>query len=380
MQAIIAILAGDGIGPEVTTEAVRVLDAVAARFNHSFVYLNAKIGGAAIDAVGNPLPTETLETCRRADAILLGAVGGPRWDRLAQHLRPEQGLLRLRKTLALYGNLRPVRTHAPLVDRSPIRAERLRGCDLLLVRELTGGIYFGERTEGRAQASDRCSYTAHEVERVVRLACRLAASRKGRLTSVDKANVLATSRLWRAVVDDIVTREFPNICVEHLLVDAAAMYLIQEPSRFDVVVTENMFGDILSDEASVLTGSMGMLPSASIGEAGVGLYEPIHGSAPNLAGRGVANPYGAILSAAMMLETSLQLPAEAQAVATAVEHALQSGVLTADLCSSPRSNASASSTPPASTEAAGRFVAEAILGDASVDRPSDDGVALHPAT
>jgi len=332
MHARIAVLAGDGIGAEVTTEAVRALEAVAARFDHRFAFESALLGGAAIDATGEPLPAATLALATQADAILLGAVGGPKWSDPDAKVRPEQGLLQLRKSLGLFANLRPVVPHPAVLDASPIKAELLRGVDIMVVRELTGGIYFGEKSRTATEAIDVCRYTLAEIERVVRLAASLARGRRGKLTSVDKANVLETSRLWRATVNRIMPAEFPDVMVEHLLVDSAAMHLLQRPRDFDVIVTENMFGDILTDEASVLAGSMGLLPSASLSaDARGGVFEPIHGSAPDIAGRGIANPYAAILSAAMLLRYSLLLPAEAQALENAVDRAISSGALTADL-------------------------------------------------
>jgi 3-isopropylmalate dehydrogenase len=332
MHARIAVLAGDGIGAEVTAEAVRALESVAARFDHRFVFESALLGGAAIDATGEPLPAATLALAMRADAILLGAVGGPRWSDPDARVRPEQGLLQLRKALGLFANLRPVVPHPAVLDASPIKADLLRGVDIMVVRELTGGIYFGEKSRTATQAVDVCRYTLAEIERVVRLAANLARGRRGKLTSVDKANVLETSRLWRSAVNRIMPAEFPDVVVEHMLVDSAAMHLLQRPRDFDVIVTENMFGDILTDEASMLAGSMGLLPSASLSaDARGGVFEPIHGSAPDIAGRGIANPYAAILSAAMLLRYSLLLPTEAQALEKAVDRAISAGALTADL-------------------------------------------------
>jgi 3-isopropylmalate dehydrogenase len=332
MKALIAVLAGDGIGGEVTAEAVRALSKVGARFNHQFEFQPALIGGAAIDATGVPLPPATLDLAQRADAILLGAVGGPKWSDPNAQVRPEQGLLRLREALGLFANLRPVVPHPAVLDASPIKAERLRGVDIMVVRELTGGIYFGAKTRTATEATDLCRYSRAEIERVVRLAAGLARARRKKLTSVDKANVLETSRLWRATVDLIMPAEFPDVAVEHVLVDAAAMHLLQRPRDFDVIVTENMFGDILTDEASMLAGSMGLLPSASLGAGRRGgLFEPIHGSAPDIAGRGIANPYAAILSAALLLRYSLQLHGEAEALEGAVNQAINGGALTADL-------------------------------------------------
>jgi 3-isopropylmalate dehydrogenase len=342
MNALIAILPGDGIGPEVTAEAARVLRAVARRWGHTFELREAALGGCAIDATGSALPEPTLALCRAADAVLLGAVGGPRWDDPAARVRPEQGLLGLRSELGVYANLRPVRVHRALRHASPLRPERLDGVDLLVVRELTGGIYFGHKSRepvanGGERATDVCAYETREIERVVRAAATLARGRRGRLASVDKANVLETSRLWRATTTRVLAEEFPDVALEHLLVDACAMHLLRRPADFDVIVTENMFGDILTDEASMLAGSIGLLPSASIGDpvpgraTRPGLYEPIHGSAPDLAGRGVANPLGAILSVAMLLRTSLGLSAEAAAVEAAVDAVIEEGILTGDL-------------------------------------------------
>jgi 3-isopropylmalate dehydrogenase len=332
MEARIAVLAGDGIGPEVTAEAVRALEQVAARFGHRFEFESALLGGAAIDATGEPLPAATLEQAMRADAVLLGAVGGPKWSDPNAAVRPEQGLLQLRKALGLFANLRPVVPHPAVLDASPIKPEILRGVDIMVVRELTGGIYFGEKSRTATEAVDVCRYSVVEIERVVRLAANLARDRRGKLTSVDKANVLETSRLWRSTVNLIMPAEFPDVTLEHLLVDSAAMHLLQRPRDFDVIVTENMFGDILTDEASMLAGSMGLLPSASLSdEARGGVFEPIHGSAPDIAGRGIANPYAAILSAALLLRYSLRLSAEAQALENAVNQAIGAGVLTADL-------------------------------------------------
>jgi 3-isopropylmalate dehydrogenase len=330
MRARIAVLSGDGIGPEVVAEGIRLLQAVAKRYGHQFELAEAKIGGAAIDAVGAPLPPATLEVCRRADAVLLGAVGGPKWDKLT-NTRPESGLLELRKGLGLFANLRPVAPDAPLLYASPIKPELLHGVNVLVVRELTGGIYFGEKQREAKRAVDTCVYTDEEVARVVRVAARLARARKKQLVSVDKANVLMTSRLWREVTERVIKDEFPDVSLQHLLVDAFAMHIIKRPADFDVVVTENMFGDILTDEASMLSGSIGMLPSASLGEGSRGLYEPIHGSAPDIAGKGVANPYGTLRSVGMLLRHSLGLPDEASAVEQSISRAIAEGYLTADL-------------------------------------------------
>jgi 3-isopropylmalate dehydrogenase len=331
MKATIAVLGGDGIGPEVTDQAVRVLQAVAQKFGHAFEFTPALIGGAAIDATGSALPPATIEACRRSAAVLLGAVGGPQWSDPNAKVRPEQGLLELRKVLGLFANLRPVRTIPTMLDASPLKPEVITGADIMVVRELTGGIYFGRKSRTADTAEDVCTYTVTEIERVTRVAGRLAMGRSKRIASVDKANVLETSRLWRSVVERVLRAEFPEVALEHMLVDAAAMHLIRRPTSFDVLLTENMFGDILTDEASMIAGSLGLLPSASLGETTVGLYEPIHGSAPDIAGRGIANPYGTILSAAMLLRHSLGLESEARAVEAAVEASLAAGVRTADL-------------------------------------------------
>ncbi len=350
MHADIAVLPGDGIGPEVTTAAVAVLEAVGRRHGHQFSLRDYAIGGAAIDACGDPLPAATLVACRDADAVLLGAVGGPKWSAPDAKVRPEQGLLALRKALGLYANLRPVQPHPATLGASPIKPHLLAGVDLLVVRELTGGIYFGEKSRDGDTARDVCEYSAMEVERVVRRACTLARQRRGHVTSVDKANVLETSRLWREVATRVAHDEFPDITLEHQLVDSMAMHLLSKPRAFDVVVTENMFGDILTDEASMLAGSLGLLPSASLGYGRLGLYEPIHGSAPDIAGRGIANPVGAILSAAMLLRHSLGLEAEATRVEQAVSATLDDRVFGADL----------SAATPASTVAITRAVLQRL--------------------
>ena len=331
METLITLLPGDGIGPEVIRSARRVLDVVADKFGHSFDFREALMGGAAIDAVGDPLPPETIEHCRAASAVLLGAVGGPKWSDPNASIRPEQGLLKLRATLGVYANIRPVKVYAELADASPLKTERLQGVDMLVIRELTGGIYFGEKTRTETTASDVCAYSAGEIERIVRVAANLAAGRRSKLCSVDKANVLETSRLWRDVTDRLMASEFPDIEVETLLVDAAAMHLLSRPADFDVIVTENMFGDILTDEASMLAGSLGMLPSASLGDGHAGLYEPIHGSAPDIAGQGKANPCATIASAAMLLRHSLGLDEEAAAVEKAIAAAIAGGARTADI-------------------------------------------------
>jgi 3-isopropylmalate dehydrogenase len=353
VRARIAVIAGDGIGLEVTDEAVRSLARIAERCGHSFEFEAALLGGAAIDATGEALPAATLEICRRADAVLLGAVGGPKWSDPNAKVRPEQGILQLRKALGLFANLRPVVPHPAVLDASPIKAELLRGVDIMVVRELTGGIYFGEKQRTATEATDVCRYTVTEIERVVRAAAVLARARRRKLTSVDKANVLETSRLWRSVVERIMPAEFSDVAFEHMLVDSAAMHLLRRPRDFDVIVTENMFGDILTDEASMLAGSMGLLPSASLGEPGRGgLFEPIHGSAPDIAGRGIANPYAAILSAAMLLRYALKLESEARLIEAAVSRAIDSGVLPADLAPGGKS--------AATTRAAGDAVLAAL--------------------
>lgn len=330
----IAVLPGDGIGQEVVPEAVKALQVVAREGGVGLEFEQALVGGVAIDAHGTPCPEATLALCRAADAILFGAVGGPKWDALEPDRRPERGLLTLRKSLDLYANLRPAKLYPMLLDASPLKRSVVEGADLLVVRELTGGLYFGEprgieKTEGGLRGYNTMSYTSAEIERVARLAFGVARQRRGRLTSVDKANVLVVSQLWRQVVTE-VAREFPDVHLEHLLVDACAMALISDPRRFDTIVTENTFGDILSDEAAILAGSMGMLPSASLGGR-TALYEPVHGSAPDIAGQGIANPLAAVLSAAMLLRHSLDLPKEADRVEGAVRRALEAGFRTRDI-------------------------------------------------
>jgi 3-isopropylmalate dehydrogenase len=344
MEFQIAVLPGDGIGPEVAAEGTKVLAAVGERFGHTFHTGEALIGGIAIDTTGLPLPDDTLALCQRSDAVLLGAVGGPQWDNPDAEVRPEQGLLGIRKALGLFANLRPVAVHPLMTSRSPLRAELLDGVDLVVVRELTGGIYFGEKRRERAPdgewASDECRYTQAEVERIVRAAATLARARRGKLTLVDKANVLETSRLWRSITTRLMRDEFADLSYEHMLVDACAMHLLRRPADFDVIVTENMFGDILTDEASMLAGSMGMLPSASLGSViegrttRMGLYEPIHGSAPDIAGQGKANPLATILSVAMLLRLSLGLEQEAATVEAACAATIDAGTVTGDIASS----------------------------------------------
>ena len=322
----IVLLPGDGIGPEIVAATRRVFDAAG-----DFAFAEHPVGGASIDAHGTALTDEVLEACRASDAVLLAAVGGPKWDTTDPAApRPEQGLLGLRKELGLYANLRPVRPSEPLLGASPLREERIRGTDLLVVRELTGGIYFGDSGRDGDVAHDNCEYSVAEIERIARIAFDAAAGRRGRVTSVDKANVLETSRLWRETVIAIAA-EHPDVELDHMLVDNAAMQLVANPARFDVILTENLFGDILSDEASMLTGSLGMLPSASLGDDGPGLFEPVHGSAPDIAGQGIANPLATILSAAMLLRHGLAMPDEAEAIERAVEGALADGLRTPDL-------------------------------------------------
>src|ERR671937_1593933 len=331
----IAVLPGDGIGQEVTPEAVRVLRAVGKRAGATFEFEEALIGGAAIDATGRPLPPETLALCRRADAILFGAVGGPRWDDLPQEQRAERGLLAIRKELDLYANLRPAKCFPMLVDASPLKRSVVEGTDLMVIRELTGGLYFGEPrgietfADGGARAINTMSYTSREIERVARVGFDVARKRKKKLTSVDKNNVLVVSQLWREVVTK-VAKDYPDVTLDHVLVDNCAMALVHRPTQFDTIVTENTFGDILSDEAAILAGSMGMLPSASLGGS-VGLYEPVHGTAPDIAGQGIANPIAAILSAAMLLRYSLNMVGEADRVEAAVRRVLEAGHRTKDI-------------------------------------------------
>lgn len=341
-SATIVVFAGDGVGPEVMTEARRVLDAVSTKFGHQFQLDDRLIGGSAIDAYGVAIRAEDIRAAGEADAVLLGAVGGPKWDNPSSKVRPEQGLLAIRKALGLYANLRPVSVFPALEDASPLKPEIVRGVDVVVVRELTGGIYFGKpsyRVQERRGwlAVDTLVYRQHEIERVLRLAFEIARGRRSHVVSVDKANVLESSRLWRSIATRIGT-EYPDVTLQHALVDSMAMHLITRPSRFDVIVTENMFGDILTDEASVLAGSIGLLPSASLGAPRankngrrLGLYEPIHGSAPDIAGQGKANPIGTILSVAQMLRTSLGLDAEAAAVEAAVSASIDAGVRTGDI-------------------------------------------------
>jgi len=352
-MAAIALIPGDGIGPEVVAEARKVLTAVASTYGHDFAFTEFLLGGAAIDAVGDPLPPDTVAGARASDAVLLGAVGGPRWSDPAAPTRPEDGLLGIRQALGLFANVRPVTTHWQLLDASPLRRDLVEDVDIVFYRELTGGIYFGGSTtsDDGSTVTDHMTYSVPEIERIVRLAAQAARDRRGHLTSVDKANVLAVSRLWRRTTDRIMADEYPDVTHETQLVDAMAMHLLSRPRDFDVVVTGNMFGDILSDEASMLPGSLGLLPSASLGASGPGLYEPIHGSAPDIAGTSTANPLGMILSAAMALRHSLSLPDEAAAVERAVDRVLARGLRTADI---------AAGGPAISTEQMGSAVAGAL--------------------
>ncbi|MCT4588397.1 MAG: 3-isopropylmalate dehydrogenase [Carboxylicivirga sp.] len=331
MKLNIAVLPGDGIGPEIVAQAQKVIDAVAKKFNHEVVYTDALVGATAIDQVGNPYPDETHEICMQSDAVLFGAIGDPKYDNDPKaKVRPEQGLLAMRKKLGLYANIRPVTTFPSLLDKSPLRLDIVEGADFVVVRELTGGIYFGEkgRSEDLKKAFDTCTYTTEEIERILKLAFSYAGKREKRLTVVDKANVLATSRLWRETAQAMES-DYKDIEVDYMFVDNAAMQLIQWPKKFDVMVTENMFGDIISDEASVITGSLGLLPSASVG-IHTSVFEPIHGSYPQAAGKDIANPIATVLSAAMLLE-SLDLLDEAKAVRDAVNQSLDAGVVTEDI-------------------------------------------------
>ncbi|NND01502.1 MAG: 3-isopropylmalate dehydrogenase [Acidimicrobiia bacterium] len=354
MQAHFVLLPGDGIGPEVTTEARKVLTGVASVHGHDFSFEEKLMGGIAIDEYGDPLPESTVSACRAADAVLLGAVGGPKWDDPTAKTRPEAGLLGIRQALGLFANLRPVKPNSHLIDASPLRPELVEGTDILFVRELTGGIYFGPSgvsDDGRS-AHSTMVYSVGEIERIVRIAAEAARSREGRLTSVDKANVLEVSRLWRRVAARVMENEYPDVEYEVVLVDAMAMHLISRPRDFDVVVTGNMFGDILTDEASMLPGSLGLLPSASLGDPGPGLYEPIHGSAPDIAGQGIANPLAMILAAAMALRHSLGLEREARAIEAAVDTTLDDGLRTIDIA------------------AGGDSIGTSAMGDAVVQRVS----------
>ncbi|MEN9527102.1 MAG: hypothetical protein RLY56_1053 [Pseudomonadota bacterium] len=352
MKARIAVLGGDGIGPEVIAEAVRVLRAIAAQHHHEFLLEELPFGGVAIDQFGDGLPEQTLRGCLEADGVLLGAIGGPKWGPNAA-VRPEPALLRLRSQLGVYANLRPIKVHPTLRAASPIKAEIIDGVNLLFVRELTGGIYFGKKWREGDRAVDECAYTVSEIERVTRMAGRLAARRRCKITQIDKSNVLETSRLWRNVSERVIREEFPTVSIDHMLVDSAAMQLIRNPRDFDVILTENLFGDVLTDEGAMLAGSLGVLPSAALGDGKRGLYEPIHGSAPDIAGKGIANPIGTIMSAAMLLRHSLGLDAEAVAIEKAVGRALDAGARTADIA--------APDSKPLSTREMGDAVLAALV-------------------
>ena len=330
MDYKIAVIKGDGIGPEIIDQAIKILNKIGEKYNHNFQYIEALAGGAAIDKTGSPLPEETLEICRKTDALLFGAVGGPKWDKLKGTEKPEQGLLKLRKKLGLYANLRPAVMFEELKDACPLRADLVKGgLDILIVRELTGGIYFGKKTTMGDKAIDQMEYSKYEIERIAHKAFQIAQRRNKKLVSVDKANVLETSRLWRRTFEEIA-KEYPDVELSHMYVDNAAMQLVTNPKQFDVIATENMFGDILSDEASVITGSIGLLPSAALG-VNYGMYEPIHGSAPDIAGQGKANPIATILSAAMMLKYSFNLQKESEIIENAVKKALSLGYRTTDI-------------------------------------------------
>jgi len=353
MDFKIAVLPGDGIGPEIIEQAKKSVAAVGKKFNHTFNFNHGLVGAVAIDKTGNPLPEETLNLCKTSDAVLFGAIGDPKYDNNpAAKVRPEQGLLAMRKDLGLYANVRPITTFPALIDKSSLKKEIVQGVDIMMIRELTGGIYFGKpqgRSEDGNTAYDSCVYSRYEIERVVRLACEYAMKRRKKITVVDKANVLATSRLWRETAASIA-KEYKELSMDFMFVDNAAMQLIQYPSRFDVIVTENMFGDILSDEASVLTGSLGLLPSASIGLS-TSVFEPIHGSYPQAAGKNIANPIGTILSAAMMFDLAFNLKTEAEIIRTAVEKSIESDCVTEDL----------NKIHPKSTSHVGDWIADYIL-------------------
>lgn len=332
MNFNIAVMKGDGIGPEIVDEALKALDKVGEKFGHTFNYNEVLIGGAAIDATGEPLPQATIDACLASDSVILGAVGGPKWDTLPAAIRPEKGLLSIRKTLGLFANLRPATLYAPLADACPLKPERIaEGLDLMVCRELTGDVYFGEKMrDENGTGHDDMNYSIPEVERIAHRAFQMARQRRNHVTSVDKANVLETSRVWRETVQRIAT-EYPDVTVDYMYVDNAAMQLVTNPGQFDVILTGNLFGDILSDEASCITGSIGMLPSASIGETSLGMYEPIHGSAPDIAGKNIANPIATILSVAMMLRYSFSMAAEADAIENAVNAVLEAGHRTGDI-------------------------------------------------
>ncbi len=338
MNKKITVIKGDGIGPEIVTQAMRVLDKIAEKFGHNFTYQEVLAGGCAYDKFGTPLPEETKKAVLDCDSVLLGAVGGPKWDTLDASVRPEKALLGIRKEMGLYSNLRPAKLFSELADASPLKPSIVaQGIDFIVVRELIGGIYFGEKktetlSTGEKLASDIMAYSEHEIERIARVAFSTAQKRRKKVTSIDKANVLDTSRLWRSVVEK-VAKDYPDVTYENMLVDNAAMQIVKNPSQFDVIVTENMFGDILSDEASMITGSIGMIPSSSLGEGTLGMYEPIHGSAPDIAGQDLANPIGTILSAAMMLKYSFDMDKESECIEKSVDLTLQQGYRTGDMMS-----------------------------------------------
>ena len=352
MKADITIMSGDGVGPEITREAVKVLQAIGSVFDHDFSLNEVLFGGIAIDATGTPYPEKTQQACKNSDAVLLGAVGGPKWSDPNMKVRPEkEGLLEMRADLGIYANIRPIKTYRELIDNSPIKNRYLENIDMVFVRELTGGIYFGEKKKSDTSASDICEYSKLEIERIARVAANIAQNRRKKITSVDKANVMATSQLWRSTTTELIKNEYNELELEHIFIDAATMHLLSRPADFDVILTDNLFGDILTDEAAMLTGSIGMLPSACLGENSFGVYEPIHGSAPDIANQGIANPCGAILSAAMLLQYSLNLKEEAQVIEQSVSGVIEDGILTKDLTESGY----------VSTEEMGTAVAKKIL-------------------
>ena len=345
-------MSGDGVGPEITREAVKVLQAIGSVFDHNFSLDEVLFGGIAIDETGTPYPEKTQQACKNSDAVLLGAVGGPKWSDPNMKVRPEkEGLLEMRADLGIYANIRPIKTYRELIDNSPIKNRYLENIDMVFVRELTGGIYFGEKKKSDTSASDICEYSKLEIERIARVAANIAQNRRKKITSVDKANVMATSQLWRSTTTELIAKEYNELELEHIFIDAATMHLLSRPADFDVILTDNLFGDILTDEAAMLTGSIGMLPSACLGENSFGVYEPIHGSAPDIANQGIANPCGAILSAAMLLQYSLNLKEEAQVIEQSVSGVIEDGILTKDLTESGY----------VSTEEMGTAVAKKIL-------------------
>ena len=352
MKANITIMSGDGVGPEITREAVKILQAIGSVFDHDFSLDDVLFGGIAIDETGTPYPEKTQQACKNSDAVLLGAVGGPKWSDPNMKVRPEkEGLLEMRADLGIYANIRPIKTYRELIDNSPIKNRYLENIDMVFVRELTGGIYFGEKKKSDTSASDICEYSKLEIERIARVAANIAQNRRKKITSVDKANVMATSQLWRSTTTELIAKEYNELELEHIFIDAATMHLLSRPADFDVILTDNLFGDILTDEAAMLTGSIGMLPSACLGENSFGVYEPIHGSAPDIANQGIANPCGAILSAAMLLQYSLNLKEEAQIIEQSVSGVIEDGILTKDLTESDY----------VSTEEMGTAVAKKIL-------------------